>query len=147
MVLSFMRLLLEFSRKRRTYFMERQEVQIWNVWITSVGSSGLSFARGRLGSTDVLLVHAAPETLDVEVYDLRGALCARGQNLTRTAQSPMARLRIEGKNITREDCWPTEADYGTPVLLAGGEVGILRSWWNDAQHRQWRWNIELSNHN
>jgi hypothetical protein len=41
--------------------------QIWDVWIPDVASQGISFARGRLDTTDVLLVHAASEKLTVEV--------------------------------------------------------------------------------
>jgi hypothetical protein len=31
------------------------------------------------------------------------------------------------------------------VLLPGGEVGILMSWWNADDRKEWRWQIELSN--
>ena len=120
--------------------------QLWDLWIADVGATGISFARGRLDATDVLLVHAAPEKLNVEVRSSEGDFLAKGNDLVRTASTPVARLRLEGATITREDIWPTEADYDTPVLLAGGEVGILQMWWNDAQHQEWRWNIELYNH-
>ena len=64
----------------------------------------------------------------------------------RTASTPMARLCRQGSSITREDIWPTEADYGTPVLLPGGEVGILQHWWHDAAHQEWCWSVEFYNH-
>jgi hypothetical protein len=32
------------------------------------------------------------------------------------------------------------------VIVVGGEVGILQSWWNDPQHQEWRWSLEFYNH-
>ena len=32
-----------------------------------------------------------------------------------------------------------------PVLLPGGEVGILLSWWNAAGESEWRWQVEFYN--
>jgi hypothetical protein len=110
------------------------------------GAQGLSFARGRLDTTDTLIVHAALEKLNVEVRDDEGNLLAKGSNLRRTAGTPMARLQRQGNKITREDIWPTDADYGTPVIVAGGEVGILQQWWNDAGQQEWRWRLEFYNH-
>ncbi|NJN94340.1 MAG: hypothetical protein HC875_09740 [Anaerolineales bacterium] len=78
----------------------------------------MPFARGRLDATDVLLVHAWP----------------------------MARLTRRGEQVEREDCWPTEADIGRPVILPGGEVGLLRSWWHAADGSEWRWSVEFYNH-
>ncbi|HLH62390.1 MAG TPA: hypothetical protein VKV20_11960 [Ktedonobacteraceae bacterium] len=119
---------------------------LWDLWIAGVGATGISFARGRMDPTGTIIVHATPEKLDVEVRDTGGKVIARGENLTRTADTPMARLRIEGNKITREDIWPAESDYGTPVIVAGGEVGKLRLWWNDAEHQEWRWSLEFYNH-
>ncbi|MGH2534880.1 MAG: hypothetical protein ACRDJW_21680 [Thermomicrobiales bacterium] len=48
--------------------------------------------------------------------------------------------------ITRADLWPDESDVGQPVILPGGEIGILLSWWNAADGSEWRWRIELYNH-
>lgn len=126
--------------------MAGKEQQIWDLWIPDVAAQGLSFARGRLDATDVLLVHAAPEKLSVEIYDDKRNLQAQGTDLPRTANTPMARLRLQGDQVTREDIWPTEVDYGRPVILAGGEVAILQYWWNDTEQQQWRWRIELYNH-
>ena len=39
--------------------------QVWDLWYPQAAAQGLSFARGRLAATDVLLVHAAPPLLDV----------------------------------------------------------------------------------
>ena len=126
--------------------MQTQTIQIWDIWVPDIGAQGLSFARGRLNATDVLLVHAAPEKLNVEVRSDDGSLLAKGSNLARTLNSPMTRLRRQGEKITREDLWPTEADYGSLVIVAGGEVGILQKWWNDADQQQWRWSLEFYNH-
>ena len=126
--------------------MPAQEPQIWDLWIPDVGATGISFARGRLDATDVIIVHAAPEKLNVEVHDHNGNVLARGDNLPRTTNSPMARLRLQGNKITREDIWPTEVDYGTRVIVAGGEVGTLQKWWNDPEQQEWRWSLEFYNH-
>lgn len=71
---------------------------------------------------------------------------SRGATLTRTADTPMARLRRAGDTITREDVWPTAADYGRPVIMAGGDVGLPRSWWTSPDEQEWRWSVELYNH-
>jgi hypothetical protein len=120
--------------------------QIWDMWIADTGTTGISFGRGRLDPTDVLLVHAAPAQLNLEVRDDTGLLLASGNDLLRTASTPISRLRRDGNRILREDIWPTQVDYGTPVLLPGGEVGILQDWWNDADHQEWRWRVEFYNH-
>lgn len=138
--------LTENRRRERMPVAQHGTHEIWDLWIPDVAAQGISFARGRLNATETLLVHAAPQTLTVEVHDDAGTRIARGQDLPRTEETPIARLRRQGQTITREDIWPTEGDYGLPVLLAGGEVGILQLWWNDAQHQEWRWQIELYNH-
>lgn len=120
--------------------------QVWDLWIPDVAAQGVSFARGRLDATEAMIVHAAPEKLTVEVFDDNRVLLAQGIDLPRTANTPMARLTRRGNTVTREDIWPTEADSGVPVILAGGEVGILHQWWNDAQEQEWRWSIEFYNH-
>ena len=126
--------------------MAAKELHLWDLWIADVGATGISFARGRLDPTDTVIVHAAPEKLRAEVRDSKGMVIARGASLPRTTDTPMARLRISGNKIIREDFWPDESDYGTLVIVAGGEVGILRSWWNDPGHQEWRWSLEFYNH-
>ncbi len=121
-------------------------IQIWDVWYPHAAAQGLSFARGRLDATDVLLVHAAPETIDVAVRDDDGNLVAQGKDLHRTTDSPIAKLTLRGETIERRDIWPGQDDIGRPVILPGGEVGILLSWWNEPDHSAWRWRVEFSNH-
>jgi hypothetical protein len=123
-----------------------EEAQIWDIWYPDAGAQGLPFARGRLDATAVLLVHAAPERLDVAVRTDDGRLLAQGKGLSRTAERPMARLTLYGDEIDREDLWPEETDIGRPVILPGGEVGILQAWWNADDGSEWRWQLEFYNH-
>jgi hypothetical protein len=58
----------------------------------------------------------------------------------------MARLTVQGEQITRADLWPTRADIGRLVILPGGEVGKLVSWWNAEDGSEWRWQVEFYNH-
>lgn len=125
---------------------QRTDIQFWDLWIPDAASCGISFARGRLDTTETLLVHATPKLLRVEVRDAEGMPLAMGDNLLETVDTPMTRLRRRGNTITREDIWPTEADYGMPVILPGGEVGILQFWWNAPDHSEWRWRVEFYNH-
>ena len=126
--------------------MAEKELQFWDLWIADAGSTGISFARGRLDPTDTIIVHAPPTQLSVEVRTTDGKLLASGKDLSRTKDTPMARLRSKGDTITREDIWPTEADYGTLVIVAGGEVGTLLKWENGPQYQSWRWQLEFYNH-
>jgi hypothetical protein len=120
--------------------------QVWDLWYPNAAAQGLPFARGRLDATRVLLVHAAPETLDVAVRNDDGQLLAQGSGLERTADRPMARLTVENGQIRREDLWPTVDDIGRPVILPGGEVGIMLAWWNAEDGSAWRWQVEFYNH-
>jgi hypothetical protein len=126
--------------------MTHAKQHIWDLWYPDAAAQGLPFARGRLDTTDVLLVHAAPGTLDVAVRNDAGQLLARGSGLARTADLPMARLTMEDEQIHREDRWPTDDDIGRPVMLPGGEVGILLDWWNAEDGAEWRWRVEFYNH-
>jgi hypothetical protein len=122
------------------------EQQTWDLWFPHAAATGLPFARGRLDATDVLLVHAAPEALDVAVRNDEGLLLAQGRELVRTAERPMARLTMRGRRIERLDLWPEAEDIGRPVILPGGEVGILLDWWNAPDGSEWRWRVEFYNH-
>jgi hypothetical protein len=96
------------------------ERQIWDLWYPNAAAQGLSFTLERLDASDAILVHAPPETLRVEVRSESGALPATGDQLARTADRPMARLRRQGDHIAREDLWPESQDAGRPVILPGG---------------------------
>lgn len=122
-------------------------MEIWDLWYPEAGATGLPFARGRLDTTDVLWAHAVPPVLDVAVRDAQSqALIASGSGLKlEGARRPLTRLSRVGDRIQREDRWPTEADLGTPVILPGGEVGILTAWWNASDGSEWRWQVEFYN--
>jgi hypothetical protein len=93
-----------------------------------------------------MLVHAAPESLTIEVRDGEDRVVARGKDLPKTADRPIARLTRKGDSITREDLWPEQQDLGKPLILPGGEVGILMEWWNAEDGSEWRWQAEFYNH-
>jgi hypothetical protein len=124
---------------------ETKAVEFWEVWDPRAAATGMLVGRGMLDQTDVLIVHAVPDVLTVEVSSRDGHRLAYGRQLERTLDSPMCRLTRQGDRVTREDIWPTAADYGTPVLLPGGEVGILLSWWNADDRMEWRWQVEFYN--
>ncbi len=127
--------------------MEDKQLEIWDLWYPKAGATGISFARGRMDPTDVLYVHAAPESLTVDVRTTDGMLIAHGSDLKRSLPhySPIMKLVRTGDRITREDLWPTSADLEKPVILPGGEVGILKSWWNSPDFKEWRWLTEFYN--
>jgi hypothetical protein len=124
---------------------ESSPTEFWEIWYPRATATGMLVGRGLLDATDVLIAHAVPDVINVEVSSRDGRRLAYGRQLERTLESPMCRLTREGDIVRREDIWPTEADYGRPVLLPGGEVGILMSWWNAEDHLEWRWQIELYN--
>lgn len=124
--------------------MEHQ-LEYWSIWYPKAGSTGLPFARGRLDATEKLLLHAAPEVLKAEVYTDDLKLIASGEDLEATLDSPICLLTRNGNQITREDLWPNENHLDLPVLLPGGEVGILKSWWNADDQKEWRWQVEFYN--
>jgi len=125
--------------------MEKPPSIFWEVWYPKAGSTGLLLARGELAPTDALLLHAAPDVLTTEIRDRGGNRIAYGKDLERTQQSPICLLQVKGEAIEREDLWPGDEHIGLPVLLPGGEVGILTSWWHADDRKEWRWQIELSN--
>jgi hypothetical protein len=97
-----------------------------------------------VASTSVL-GHALPSSIDVEVREEDGTLVASALGLRGDEPTPMALLQIDGKEILRTQLWPSDEDLGTPVILPGGEVGILTAWWHSPDHSEWRWSIELHN--
>jgi hypothetical protein len=125
--------------------MAQSELEYWEVWYARAAATGILIARGQLERTDTLLLHSAPEAVTVEISDHEGRRLAYGADLERTHDSPMCRLRRRGSAISREDIWPTDEDLETPVILPGGEVGILKSWWNADDRMEWRWQVEFCN--
>ena len=123
----------------------QSQLQIWDLWYPQAAATGIPFARGRLDPTTVLLVHAPPPMLTVEVRSEAGQRLAFAQDLAQTADRPMARLTLQGENITRADLWPEQEDLSRLVILPGGEVGQLLTWWNAGDGSEWRWQIEFYN--
>ena len=120
-------------------------MEFWAIWYPKAAATGLLLGRGLLDQTNNLLIHAAPDVITVEVLDMEGRRVAYGKDLERTQGSPMCHLRRDGSRIVREDFWPTDADRGLPVMLAGGEVGRLEQWWHSEDKKEWRWRVEFYN--
>lgn len=119
------------------------ELETWELWYPGGAATGLPFARARIAPAELVLVHAAPEVLAVEVRDASGRRIAHAAELRREGDYvPMTRIRRRGAELVREDAWPGADDLGSVVLLAGGEAGILRAWEED-QHERWRWSVEF----
>jgi hypothetical protein len=124
-------------------------LEIWDLWMPSVGATGLSFARSRVAAEaagDRLLVHAAPPQLAVTVRGEDGMVVAEGLDLERGEPGPMSILVRQGRTIRLEDGWPSQGDLGRLVILPGGEAGILKSWWHAEDRSEWRWQVEFYNH-
>jgi hypothetical protein len=121
-------------------------IQLWEAWFPDAGATGLLVARSRIATVDAVWLHSAPPRLSVVVRDAGGWVIAQAEDLERSGESvPMTLLSIDGDSVTREDRWPTHTDIGDVVLLAGGEAGILKAWWNAADGSEWRWTVEFQN--
>ena|SRR5438105_3975224 len=118
---------------------------VWELRNPDGGSTGLEFARGKSAPTSRMLGHSLPERVDVEVRDEEGVLVALGRDLKHEAVTPMSRLTLRDGSITRENLWPGADDIELPVILPGGEVGILKRWWNAEDEKEWRWTVEFHN--
>jgi hypothetical protein len=125
--------------------MEMADTYFWELRNPDGGSLGLEFARGKSAPTKTMLGHALPERVDLEVRDEKGTLVAAAEGLEHDAVTPMSKLVLENGAARRENLWPNEDDLGSPVILPGGEVGILKAWWNAEDGTEWRWTVELHN--
>jgi len=123
-------------------------MEVWDVWYPNAAARGLSFALGHMEHFEAVWMHAVPDSVRVEVRDADdGRRLAFGDQLKRTTgYFPMTLFERSGESLVREDRWPTDSDLGAPVLLPGGEVGILTAWHNAADGSSWRWSVEFSNH-
>ena len=119
----------------------------WNVRSNDGAMNGLEFARcTTAGGLGRVLIHAAPGRAAIEIIDADDRLIARA-NLNRSGEyRPMTLVELEGSTLRRSEIWPTEQHYGLPVLLSGGEAGILQAWQHADDHSWWRWSLEFSNH-
>ncbi len=119
----------------------------WNLRSGDGGMNGLEFARcTTAGGFTRALVHAAPAHLQIEIRGEDDRVVARADAERDGDYSPMTLLEIDGGAIRRREVWPDESLYGLPVLIAGGEVGILQGWQHAGDHSWWRWSVEFSNH-
>lgn len=119
------------------------EFLVWALRGADGGAAGLEFARATVEVADSVLVHAAPSALDVEVFANGERLVAVGKGLRASTDTPMARLRVDGVRVLREQVWPGEQDLGEIVVLPGGEAGRLESWATDPDRRRWIWSLEF----
>jgi hypothetical protein len=119
----------------------------WMIRSADGGMNGLEFTRATTaGGFGRVLIHAAPARAQVEIRDEEDRLIARGDAHREGDYSPMTLLEIEGGRLRRREIWPDESFYGVPVLVAGGEVGLLHRWEHAEDHTWWRWSVEFSNH-
>ena len=121
--------------------------ETWDLWFPGAGATGLPFARARVDAAvagDRVLVHAAPESLEVVVRDEHGRVVAAGQ-VRRGEEGPMSALVRSGAEVRLEDGWPTQDDLGRLVLLPGGEAGVLTAWEHADDRSWWRWSVEFHN--
>ena len=122
-------------------------METWELWFPAAAANGLLFARSRLEPSVAVWVHSPPELLSVVVRDGDAGILSKAGELRREGPHlPMARLERAGMSIRREDRWPAEGDTGSLVILPGGEVGELISWWNADDGSEWRWRLEFYNH-
>ena len=112
---------------------------------TPGGMLGIEVAKAVMAATDCALAHALPEQVEVTVRDADGRVVARGDGLSADGTTPMARLVLAGGGVTRRQVWPDDSDLGRPVILPGGEVGVLTRWWNADDGSEWRWQVEFHN--
>lgn len=124
---------------------DQKPIEYWSVWYPKAAATGVLILRSMIDPQQTVLVHAAPDTVTVEVTDRAGNRIAFSQDLQKTADSPMCRLRRAGNRLVREDIWPTDDDLGTIVLLPGGEAGVLKRWWHAEDRKEWRWQVEFYN--
>jgi hypothetical protein len=119
----------------------------WNIRSNDGAMNGLEFARcTTAGGFGRVLIHAAPAKAKIEIIDDNDQLIVRA-DLERSGEySPMTLVEIDGRAVRRSEVWPTEDFYRLPVLLAGGEVGILQKWQHAEDHSWWQWSVEFSNH-
>jgi hypothetical protein len=119
----------------------------WNIRSNDGAMNGLEFCRcTTAGDFERVLVHAAPEKAKVEIIDADDRVVARADLQREGEYSPMTLLEVDGSVLRRSEVWPTQDLYGLPVLLAGGEVGLLRDWQHGPDYSWWRWSVEFSNH-
>ena len=119
----------------------------WELRSRDGGMNGLEFARCTTASGfSRVLVHAAPAQLGLEVRADDGTSVLRADADRDGDYSPITLLEIDGDAFRRSEIWPDDGHLGLPVLLPGGEVGVLTAWEHAPDRSWWRWSVEFSNH-
>jgi hypothetical protein len=119
----------------------------WNIRSADGGMNALDFAKATTaGGWERVLVHAAPGQMQVEVTTDESTPVASGQLDRDGDYSPITLLTIKDGELERAEVWPTGEHHRLPVILAGGEVGILQHWEHADDRSWWRWQVEFSNH-
>lgn len=119
----------------------------WTVRSRDGGMNGLEFCRAlTAGGLSRVLLHAAPARMSVSVIADDDTVVARGEADRTGDYSPMTLLDLSGNALRRSEVWPDRAMLGLPVLLPGGEVGVLTAWQHADDRSWWRWSVEFSNH-
>ncbi len=119
----------------------------WSIRTRDGGMNGLEFARcTTAGGFSRVLVHAAPAQASIEVTAEDGHVVARADLDREGEYSPMTLVELDGTAFRRREVWPGDELHGLPVLLPGGEVGLLREWHHAPDHSWWQWSVEFSNH-
>jgi hypothetical protein len=120
---------------------------VWDVRSRDGGMNGLEFARAlTAGGFSRVLVHAAPARMSVRVTADDDTVVARGDADRDGDYSPITLLDLTGDAVRRTEVWPDRELLGLPVLLPGGEVGVLTAWEHAEDRSWWRWSVEFSNH-
>jgi hypothetical protein len=120
---------------------------VWQIRSRDGAMNGLEFARcTTAGGFERVFVHAAPALATVEVATADGAPVARAALDRAGDYTPMTLIELRHGRLTRQELWPGSEHLGLPVLLAGGETGILGAWHHAPDHSWWRWSVEFSNH-
>jgi len=119
----------------------------WNLRSNDGAMNGLEFARcTTAGGFRRVLVHACPAQLSLEVSTDEGTRIAQADLERQGDYSPMTMVSLGDPGPTRTEVWPDESMYGLPVLISGGEVGILQAWEHASDRSWWRWSVEFANH-
>lgn len=119
----------------------------WNIRSNDGAMNGLEFARcTTAGGFERILIHAAPAKAKIEIIADDDSVVARADVERVGEYSPMTMIERDGSDLHRSEVWPSDDLYGLPVLLAGGEVGVLLAWRHADDRSWWQWSVEFSNH-
>src|SRR5688500_13133318 len=114
----------------------------WSIRSRDGGMNGLEFTKApTAGGHRRVLLHAAPSARQAEVVADDGATVARGRAERQGDYAPITELVLgDGPDdgVRRAELWPDGTHVGLPVLLCGGEVGVLTAWTNADDRSWWR---------